>query len=87
MLKLNPNFVWRSVAGQVVAIDALDSGRVTEFDETGSMLWERIAEGAADEEALVGALLETYEIEEAEARAEVAEFLAHLRSENLLAGG
>jgi hypothetical protein len=83
VLRLRPGAVeWRSVEGEVLALD-VDAATYIAANESGTVLWERLAEGATRDQ-LVDALLEAYEIERPQAEMDVEAFVAELRSRGLL---
>ncbi|MBQ8908197.1 MAG: PqqD family protein [Clostridia bacterium] len=79
-MKIKEGFMLREVAGffLVVPLGAKASFQgMMKLNATGKLLWERLTAGA-DEAALIAALLEAYEVDEATAKADVADFIAHL---------
>ena len=86
MLKLKEGFVLRTVAGENVVLpsgDELDLNMMITLNGTGAFLWQRIEQGT-DEEALVAALLEEYDVDEALAKTSVAGFVEKLRNNGFL---
>lgn len=81
---LHPDLTWREVDETVLVLD-LRSGKYLELNATGSVLWKRLAEGSADEDQLVAALQEEFEVSDEQARTDVTAFLASLRQGGLLA--
>ena len=53
------------------------------LNETGAFLWEKLSEGATEED-LVKAILGEYEIEEATAKADVAAFVQKVKDNGLV---
>ena len=53
------------------------------LNETGAFLW-RLLQQETDEDALVRALMEQYEVDQATARADVAEFVDSVREAGAL---
>lgn len=82
-----PGFVVRQIAGETVAIPAGEAARALSgllaLNGSGRLLFERL-QTEQTEESLVQLLLEEYEIDEATARSDVAEFLAPLRANGVL---
>ena len=82
-----PGFVVRQIAGETVAIPAGAAAHALSgllaLNGSGKLLFE-LLQSPQSEESLVQALLEQYEIDEATARADVAEFLQHLRDSGVL---
>lgn len=58
-------------------------GGMIRLNESGSFLWDRLAE-ETDRELLVAALLEEYDVDEGTARADVEKFLNTLRKAGVL---
>jgi hypothetical protein len=82
-----PGFVVRQIAGETVAIPAGEAARALSgllaLNGSGRLLFERL-QTEQTEEALVRLLLEEYEIDEATAKSDVAEFLEPLRANCVL---
>ena len=81
-MKIRESFVVRQIAGVNVAISletrSDDNNSVIQLNETGLLLWEKLLAGA-DEESLVQALLDTYDVTEDVARRDVDAFVALLK--------
>ena len=80
-MKLKKNFVLRQVAG---AYMVLPLGQATvsfegmlKLNDSGALLWNALKKGA-DLDGLVNTLTAEYEVSEAQARADVKEFLDKL---------
>jgi hypothetical protein len=73
---------WVETEGEVVALDAASVGYLG-VNETGAVLWQALAVGTT-REALVSLLLETFDVDEAVAKADVDAFLAELERLELL---
>lgn len=82
-----PGFVVRQIAGETVAIPAGAAARALSgllaLNGSGKLLFE-LLQSPQTEDSLVQSLLEQYEIDEATARADVAEFLQTLRENGVL---
>ena len=80
-MKLNKNFVLRKVADFWVVLPlgekTLEFSNMVNLNETGALLWQKL-EQDADKTALVSALLEEYDVSEAQAAADVDCFLTKL---------
>jgi hypothetical protein len=80
-------FILRDIAGDLLLVPAgkaaLDLNGMLTLNEVGAEIWKRLPE-AEDEEALVQALLQEYEVEEEVLRADVREFLDSLRQLGIL---
>ena len=87
MLKLKDGFILRQIAGETMVIPSgteLDLNVMITLNETGCFLWERLQKGTT-EDALVAALLEAYEVDEATARVQVVKFVEKLNEHGFLA--
>ena len=73
---------WRQVDDEVVALD-LDTARYLATNRTGALLWDQLAAGAT-REALIARLMESWDLDEARAAADVDAFLAMLSDRGLL---
>lgn len=82
-----PGFVVRQIAGETVAIPAGAAARALSgllaLNGSGKLLFE-LLQSPQTEDSLVQSLLEQYEIDEATAGADVAEFLQTLRENGVL---
>jgi len=74
---------WRDIDDEIVALDTQGSVYLA-VHGAGAFLWRRLADSST-REALVQALVETYEIEPARAGDDVDDFLATLNERGLLA--
>ena len=85
-MKLREGFLLREVAGETVVIpsgDALDLNMMITLNDTGRFLWERLNQGAEEQE-LVNALLSEYEVDEATAKNGVKSFIEKLKQNDFL---
>ena len=86
-MKIKQGFILREVAGNyiVVAVGSAvkEFNGVINLNETGAYLWKKLQDGT-DEEGLVKALLEEYEVEEDLARKDVKAFVEKLQGAKLL---
>lgn len=85
-MKLKSGFVLRQVAGTNVVIptgDALNLNVMITLNDTGVFLW-KLLEQETDEDAMVAAALEEYDVDEATARTYVAAFVAKLKEKDFL---
>jgi hypothetical protein len=73
---------WREIDREVVAVD-LESSMYLGTNESGVLLWRRLAEGATTEQ-LVGELVTAFGIEPERAAADIRSFLDELEARNLL---
>ncbi len=86
-MKLKEGFVLRKVADTYVVVavgpEAKKHNVMITLNETGSLLWEKLSEGA-DKKALVDAILEVYDIDEQTASADVDKFIEKVNAEGLI---
>ena len=86
-MRIVPGFVIRQIAGEVIAVPAGPAARrlsgLAALNETGHFLFE-LLQSEQTEESLLQAMLETYDIDEDTARADIDEFLALLRTNDML---
>jgi len=86
-MKLKDGFLLRQVAGEYVVLPIgpeLEQNIMITLNGTGAFLWERL-QSETDEDALVAALLETYEVQEPLARQCVQDFIKKLEDQGFLA--
>lgn len=80
-------FQVRELFGETVAIPTGDAAKhlsgIISLNELGRFLFDRLAQEQTVQ-SLVAAVLEEYEVDEQTAKADVEEFLNHLRGANLL---
>ena len=86
-MKIKKELVKRDVAGDIILVPVgktvYDSNGLFVLNELGEFLWDRL-EAADSEEALLGAVLEEYEVTEEIAREDIRKFLARLRELGIL---
>ena len=86
-MKINENYVLRQISDTWVVLplgeQTLDFNGMITLNETGSFLWERLEKGC-EEEDLVEALLEEYEVTREQASADVAEFVEKLKKADII---
>ena len=86
-MKLQGEFVIRKVLDDVVAIPvgetALKVGGMILLNEVSLVIWNCL-EQETTEEAILTAVTDAFEVSCEEAKADIAEFLEHLRSARLL---
>lgn len=89
-MRIVPGFVIRQIAGEVIAVPAGPAARrlsgLAALNETGHFLFE-LLQSEQTEESLLQAMLETYDIDADTARADIDEFLALLRTNDMLDEG
>ncbi len=81
MAKIHPRVAWQLVDEEAVLVD-LDNGRALGLNETGSFLWSRIE--SMPEADLARELCSAFEVDQNQARADVASFVGMLRERGLL---
>ena len=86
-MKIRKELIRREIAGDVILVPVggtvLENNGLFALNELGAFLWDRL-ESAEDEETLVQAVLSEYEVDEATARTDTAQFLQKLREMEIL---
>ena len=86
-MKIASGFVRRTVGDSYMVVPVgtrtRDIPGVIALSESGSLLWETLEKGATEED-LVEALLAEYEVDRAQAEADVKAFVTELRSNGIL---
>lgn len=86
-MKIVSGFVRRTVGDShmvvPVGMRTRDVPGVIALTESGALLWERLEQGATEDE-LVQALLAEYEVERDQAETDVRSFVAELRDKGVL---
>lgn len=86
-MKIKNGYILREVAGSHVVLPVgeatIDFNGMASLNETGAFLFERLKEDTT-EEALVEALLEAYEIDEATAKQDVDIFVSKIREAGIV---
>ena len=86
-MKIAEGFLLKSIAGTNVVVptgsNTVSFDNIISLNETGVFLWE-ILENDTTEENLVNSMLEEFDIDEATAKADVAEFVGKLKEAGLL---
>jgi hypothetical protein len=82
LIRLKPDVTWQQLDGEVVALD-LASAAYVMANDTGSILWPLLEEGATDSE-LAAVLVDRFGIDAERASADVAAFVGQLRSLRLV---
>lgn len=77
------SLTWLEIQGELVALDESASEYLSAND-TGLVLWQALAEGSSRDE-LVARLLDRFEVDEAQATADVDSFVGELQARGLLA--
>jgi hypothetical protein len=86
-MKIKDGFILREIAGSYIVVPigerVVDFNGIITLSETGAFLWKHIQTGN-NEEDLITALLDEYEIDTATACADVTEFLNSMKSGGLM---
>ena len=86
-MKTKENFVLREVAGSWVVLPigaaTVDFSGMLTLNESGAMLWKKM-EAGANENAMVDALCEEYDVDREQAAQDVKEYLKTLREAGYL---
>lgn len=86
-MKIASGFVRRTVGDSYMVVPVgtrtRDVQGVIALSESGALLWEKLEQGATEDE-LVEALLAEYEVEREQAEADVKVFVDELRSSGIL---
>lgn len=87
-MKVKEDYLLRNVAGSNIVVpvgdSCLDFSGVITLNEVGAFLWEKL-QNETTEQQLVEALLGEYDVDEATAKADVAEYIEKLKGADLLA--
>lgn len=82
-----PGFVLREIAGETIAVPSGEAARrlsgLVILNDSGKFLFELLQQERTEAE-LVNALTQVYEVDEATARTDTAEFLSLLRTQEML---
>ncbi|MBQ3006147.1 MAG: PqqD family protein [Clostridia bacterium] len=86
-MEIKKNVIMRTVAGEHMLVPVGDTvfqyNGIFMLTDSGKLLWDKIRDGA-ESEGLVKALIEEYEIDEATASKDVADFLEKLQSYEII---
>lgn len=81
-MKVNPEFIVRDIAGELVLVPtgaaAKSCAGLITCNEVGAFIWHCLEKGM-DEAGLLAAVLDEFDIDEATAKADAAEFTENLR--------
>ncbi|MBQ3549970.1 MAG: PqqD family protein [Clostridia bacterium] len=87
-MKIAEGFVLKNIAGTNVVVpvgtNTVSFKAVITLNETGAFLWQQL-ENDITEADLLKAMLSEYAVDEATAKADIAEFIENLKKANLLA--
>ena len=86
-MKIKKELIRREIAGESFLIPlgktVYDTNGLFVLTEVGAFLWDLLPE-AKDEEELLRAVLDTYDVSQPQAAADIAEFLEKLRKMEIL---
>jgi hypothetical protein len=80
-LRRSREVAWQRIGDEALVMN-LPEGRVLGLNPTGALVWSLLEE--RDEDGLVAALVERFETDSAQARADVRGFVAFLRERHLV---
>ena len=78
----NPDTPTRTIEGEAVVITPDDS-QLHNLNATATLIWER-SNGTRSLEEIFSEMLETYEVEESELRADILDFIQESQSKGML---
>lgn len=85
-MKIKGEYSIREIAGETVVVPigetVLKSNILAVLNETGKIFWEMLSEGSSEEE-IVNAVCGEYEIDRETVKADLAEFVEHLRNNHV----
>ena len=86
-MKIKDGFVVREIADEFIVVPtgemALQLNGLITINETGYFLWQKLS-GETDEDALIQAMMDEYEVDRVTAGADISEFLDVLRKCDIL---
>lgn len=86
-MKINKRLLKRQIAGDAFLVplgkEVYDSNGLFFLNEVGEFIWDRL-ETANDQEDILKALLEEYDVEESVARQDVEKFFQSLRDMDII---
>lgn len=87
-MKIKDGFMLRKVGGQNIVVALGEASRsfngMIRLNDTGVFLWEKLKDDVTEEQ-LLAALTAEYSVDPAQAKSDIAEFVAALRKAALLA--
>lgn len=87
MIKLKEGYIYRKIAGEHVVIpignNIADFNGIISLNETAAFLWQQLKD-ETEPSALVIALLDEYEVDQAQAEKDVEEFIVLLRDNKVI---
>jgi len=86
-MRISKEFALREIAGNYIVVPfgekAVNFNAMITLNETGAFLWKKIEEGKNQEE-LLDAMLEEYEVDSETAKAHIEKFCEKLKSAGIL---
>lgn len=86
-MRINPDFILREIAGESIVIPTGEAARhlsgLIALNQSGKFLFELLQTEHTQEE-LVSEMLSAYEVDEATATADIADFLQMMRENRML---
>lgn len=86
-MKIKDGFILREVSGNYIVVAVGEAVKnfngIINLNETGAFLWKKLSEGA-DQQALVLALLDEYDVDRQTAEKDVALFISKLSGAELI---
>ena len=87
-MRISKDFTIQKVGVSYVAVPVGETSKtyhgMIRLNETGAFLWKKLCEADQTEDALVAALLEEYDVDEATARADVQKLIEALQKGKVL---
>lgn len=82
-MKINPNFIAREIAGELVIVPIGDSSMpetgLISANEVGAFIWHQLENGK-EIDAIVAAILDEFDVDEESARKDTEEFIDSLKT-------
>ena len=86
-MKIKDGFVLKEIAGTIVVVPVgnqlVDFSSMITFNSVSELIWRTLEKGASAEDC-VNAVLDEYDADSETVKADVAEFIALLKTHNLL---
>lgn len=87
-MKIKEGYIMREVAGNNIIIplgeERTQFNGVMTLSGSGAFLWKKLEGGVSDENELVAAVLEEYEIDESTAKSDVHNFVEAVKEKGLM---
>lgn len=86
-MKIKKELIARNIAGDVILVPVgkavYENNGLFALSELGAFIWERLP-AARDQEEILAAILDTYEVSEEEARQDLDDFMESLRKMGII---